>query len=173
MTMIAPRFHELSEAQCAGLIGRNHIGRLGYLSSGRVQIDPISYAVHGGWIVMRSAYGHRVEALSRNPWAAFQVDEIAGPFDWESVVAHGTIYEFAADVASGARAGFAAAVQALRALIPDALTAADPVPERDVIYGLRIDRMTGRMATTGERAGAGPPVRFDDRERPARPTDDF
>jgi len=172
MTM-APRFHELSDAECTEVLERNRVGRLAYLANGQVQIDPISYVVRDSWIVMRSAYGHRVEALSRNPWAAFEVDEIAGPFDWRSVVARGTIYEFPSHGTAAARDGFAEAVRALRALGPDALTEADPVPERDIVYGLRIDRMAGRMASTDEHAGARPPLRFDDRERPARPTDDF
>jgi nitroimidazol reductase NimA-like FMN-containing flavoprotein (pyridoxamine 5'-phosphate oxidase superfamily) len=33
-----------------------------------------------------------LRALDGHPWAAFEIDEIRSPFDWESVVVKGTVY---------------------------------------------------------------------------------
>jgi uncharacterized protein len=95
---------------------------------------------------MRSAYGAKIEALEHNPYVAFEVDEVRGPFDWSSVVTHGTIYHLPSNGSFADRNAFSTAVAALRTVMPDALTPADPVPERTIVYGIRIDRVSGRMA---------------------------
>src|SRR5215216_3329954 len=81
----------LTTADCHELLERNHIGRLAFTHAGGIDIEPLGYAFNGTWLFMRSAYGSKLEALAHNPFVAFQVDEVKGPFDWRSVVVHGTI----------------------------------------------------------------------------------
>jgi uncharacterized protein len=139
-------FYELSDAECRALMARHHFGRLAFHAGSRVDIQPVGYVLQGDWLFMRSAYGAKLAALEHNPYVAFEVDEVRGPFDWSSVVAHGTIYELPPDGSHADRTAFANAVTALRGVMPEALTANDPVPERTIVYGCRIDHTAGRMA---------------------------
>jgi hypothetical protein len=68
---------------------------------------------------------------------------------------------------------FERALDALRSIMPDALTKDDPTPARTVVYGLHVDRMTGRMAgnDTPRRGRAAQPVRGAPKQR--RPRDAF
>jgi uncharacterized protein len=151
----SPEFFELTPEDCAGVLERNHIGRIAFLRAARVDIEPVSYVARGNWIFVRSAYGAKLEAFAHNPYAAFEVDEVDGPFDWRSVVAHGTIYMLPADGAPIEQHEFQRALRAIRTIMPDAFTKADPVPERIFVYGLHVDRLSGRMAQSSSRRRSG------------------
>ncbi len=162
-----PSFYELSEAECRALLARHGVGRLAFLAAGpRVDIQPLGYVLRGDWLFMRSAYGAKLEALERNPYVAFEVDEVRGPFDWESVVVHGTIYLLSPTGSDVDRSTFADAVEALRSVMPEALTPNDPVPSRSNVYGLRIDEVRGRSA--GGEANRTP-VAASPKKAPRRP----
>lgn len=141
-----PVFLVLTPADCAKVLARNHVGRLAFRSGQTVDIEPIGYVFGKDWLFMRSAYGAKLEAIEHDPFVAFEVDEIEGPFNWRSVVVHGTIYLLPADGAPIEQKQFRRALKKLRAVMPDALTSADPVPERQIVYGLHVDRLEGRMA---------------------------
>jgi len=142
----APVFSVLTPADCAKFLARNHVGRLAFRNAETVDIEPLGYVADGGWLFMRSSYGAKLEAIAHSPYVAFEVDEIKGPFDWQSVVVHGTIYLLPADGAPIEQRQFRRAVMALQSAMPGAFTQADPVPERQIVYGLHIDRLDGRMA---------------------------
>jgi hypothetical protein len=42
------------------------------------------------------------------------------------------------------------ALRTIRAVMPDALTEQDPVPERTILVRIHIDEMEGRAATSGQ-----------------------
>ena len=142
----AAEFLILTPSDCTKVLGRNHVGRLAFRIGESVDIQPVGYVANSSWLFMRSAHGTKLEALAHNPFVAFEVDEIDGPFDWRSVVAHGTIYLLPRDGAPIEQREFQRALKALRRVVPDALTPSDPVPDRDTVYGLHIDRLTGRRA---------------------------
>lgn len=142
----SPQFLILSEADCRDVLQRNHVGRLAFINGTSVDIEPLGYVFRDNWLFLRSAYGAKLEALAHNPFVAFEVDEAKGPFDWRSVVAHGTIYLLPSDGAPLERREFDRAVQALRTVLPRTLTKDDPTPAREIVYGLHIDRLEGRMA---------------------------
>jgi nitroimidazol reductase NimA-like FMN-containing flavoprotein (pyridoxamine 5'-phosphate oxidase superfamily) len=145
-----PAFYPLSLRECQVLLARNHVGRLAFRSGPNIDIQPIGYVARRDWLFMRSAYGAKLEALAHDPFVAFEVDEVHGPFDWRSVVAHGTIYLLSPE---GAPAGsdYTRALRALRRVFPSTLTIGDPVPEREIVYGLHIQRLDGRMAESTQR----------------------
>lgn len=145
MTM-RPEFLVLSAEDCRRILERNHVGRLAFVNGNRVDIEPIGYVVSRDWIFFRSSYGAKLEALIRNPFVAFEVDQIAGPTRWASVVAHGTIYMLPADGGPVEQREFTRAVAALREVNPATFTPADPTPDRETVYGLHIDSLVGRMA---------------------------
>jgi len=149
MTM-RPEFLVLSPEDCRKVLARNHVGRLAFVNGPRVDIEPIGYVPSRNWIFFRSAYGTKLEALSHNPFAAFEVDQVANAASWVSVVAHGTVYMLPPDGGPIEKQTFARAVDALRKVSPAVFTPDDPTPNRETVYGLHIDTLTGRMAQPAE-----------------------
>lgn len=150
-----PVFRELDASEAHELLERHHVGRIAYSFHDRVDIEPISYVFADGAIYLRTEPGSKLETLAHAPWVAFEVDEVSGPFDWRSVVVHGTIYLVSETGSPSAREAYRAAVNQLRKLTPAALTDADPVPARRIVLKLHIDRVSGREA----RSGASPRAR--------------
>jgi nitroimidazol reductase NimA-like FMN-containing flavoprotein (pyridoxamine 5'-phosphate oxidase superfamily) len=140
----SPTFSELSRSDAAALLQRNHVGRIAFSFRDRVDIEPISYVSADTWLYARTSPGTKLETVQHHPWVAFEVDEVKGRFDWQSVVVRGTIYFLAPD--RGDRARYDAAVTALRSIDPDALTDNDETPGRRVVFGIHIDEITGRVA---------------------------
>src|SRR5262245_42116343 len=89
---VKPVFRNLTTAECRKLLRRNHVGRLAFTFNARVNLQPISYVYDRNWLYARTSSGTKQQLLRRNPWVAFAVDEIKGPFEWQSVVVHGTVY---------------------------------------------------------------------------------
>lgn len=143
-----PAFSKLTSADCTELLARNQFGRLAFRTAESVDIQPVSYVAAESWLYMRSAPGAKLEAIAHNPYVAFEVDEIEGPYDWRSVVVHGTIYLMHADGTPSEQRHFTEALEALRTRLPNTLRATDSVPERETVYGLHIDRLDGRMAAS-------------------------
>lgn len=170
-----PQFFILTPEDCREILERNHVGRLAFRHGETVDIEPIGYAARGNWLFLRSAYGSKLEALAHHPYVAFEVDEIKGPFDWRSVVAHGTIYMLPYAGSTVDRRQFERAVAALRDVMPAALTPRDPVPERQIVYGLHIDRVDGRMAMNRPAQKAPARAKVTAKKAPTQrgPRDDF
>ena len=154
-----PVFSELTTAESRAVLRRNHVGRLCFLNRGVVDVQPVHYVLGEGWIFVRSALGSKLEAFAHYPYVAFEVDEIAGTFDWRSVVVHGTIYFLAQGGGRLERQELDRAVRALRSFIPETLSSDDPTPFRRTVYGIHIDTMSGRMAEPPGRASKRPSVR--------------
>jgi nitroimidazol reductase NimA-like FMN-containing flavoprotein (pyridoxamine 5'-phosphate oxidase superfamily) len=141
-----PTFRSLDTSEMHGLLARNHVGRIAYSFHDRVDIEPLSYVFADGAIYLRTAPGSKLATLAHAPWVAFEVDEASGPFDWQSVVVHGTIYVVADGPDPAAREHYKNAVTRLRQLLPQALDEDDPVPARRVVLKLHMDTLTGRQA---------------------------
>ena len=146
--LLQPTFRDMDAREVEQLLTRNHVGRLAYTFHNRVDIEPISYVHVDGVIYMRTSPGSKLATLAHAPWVAFEVDEFEGPFDWRSVVAHGTIYVLEDSGSPLNRASYRVAVQHLRTLIPDALGSHDPTPDRTVVIQLRPDVFVGREASS-------------------------
>jgi nitroimidazol reductase NimA-like FMN-containing flavoprotein (pyridoxamine 5'-phosphate oxidase superfamily) len=139
-----PVFRHLSARDSRSLLRRHRVGRIGFTFRDRVDIEPISFVASGNWLYARTGPGTKLRQLRHNPWVAFQVDEVDGPFDWRSVVVHGTAYFLEANGGEDYRR----ALRILRRLDRRILTDADPVPERRVVFRVHIHEITGRAAST-------------------------
>ncbi len=144
-----PRFSVLTPKECAEVLARNHVGRLAFRVQRALDIQPLGYVARDQWLFLRSAYGAKLDAITSDPFVAFEVDEIDGPFDWRSVVVHGTVYVLQADGGPVTQPYALQALEALRTAMPETHTASDPVPERRILYGLNIQQVSGRKAWTG------------------------
>jgi len=142
----APQFKTLSRDECESVLLRNTVGRVAFALHDRVSIIPIHYVFQDGWIYGRTASAGKLRQILRNRRIAFEVDEHKQVFDWRSVVVHGPFYLIQPDTPQRPRSVYRTAVAAIRQLVPDALTDADPVPFRDELFRIRAVEVTGRAA---------------------------
>lgn len=150
-TKPAPSFSTLDSSECERILSRNHVARLAFSFHDRVDIEPVHYVYDRGSMFGRTSPGTKLTTLAHSHWMAAEVDEVDGLFDWRSVVVHGSLYTVSPDVPGAESAAWARGVEVLRALIPETGTAADPVAFRSVIFQIRIEQLTGRAATPGDR----------------------
>ena len=142
-----PRFRELTPAEIARILERNHIGRVAFASRHAVDIQPLAYVYEQGWIYGRTSPGAKLVALAHRRWVAFEVDEIEGPFDWRSVVVQGAFYVLTPDAPPREARAWERAVELLRSLTPAAMTERDPTPFRTVMFRIAVDGATGRASS--------------------------
>jgi nitroimidazol reductase NimA-like FMN-containing flavoprotein (pyridoxamine 5'-phosphate oxidase superfamily) len=142
-----PIIRDLSRAECEQLLARNNVGRIAYAAGPRVDIEPIHYVFTDGWIYCRTSKGVKSAILAHHRWAAFEVDEVKGTFDWRSVVVRGAVYFLDSDSPPIDQHSFAHGVEQLHQLVPGAGTENDPVPFRLLVLRLHLDEVTGRAAT--------------------------
>jgi nitroimidazol reductase NimA-like FMN-containing flavoprotein (pyridoxamine 5'-phosphate oxidase superfamily) len=140
---------ELSVDEIDSLLSRNHIGRLAFSFHDRVDIRPIHYAYRDGWLYGRTSPSEKLVTLRHNQWVAFEVDEVQGPFDWQSVVVHGSFYRLTDDAPPSQREMRVEALKLLRAFAPDTLRQTDPAPFRTELFAIAIDQLTGRASSSG------------------------
>ena len=124
-------------------MARNSVGRIAFSLHDRVDIEPIHYAYDPPWIFGRTSSGAKLLALAHNQWCAFEVDEVDGMFDWQSVVVKGP---FSPKGSPFATWDYARALAALRELLPSILTDSDPAPHRDIVFGVHASEILGRCS---------------------------
>ncbi|HEX5521565.1 MAG TPA: pyridoxamine 5'-phosphate oxidase family protein [Longimicrobiaceae bacterium] len=148
MTMQQPHFRDLDREEIDALLARHHIGRLAYRDGEHVDIEPIHYVYADGWIYGRTAPGTKVEAVQRQWWVAFEIDEVEGLFDWRSVVVHGGFYILQEDAPEAEREVREHAVTLLRRLVPSTFAAGDPAPFRTIVFRIAVQEVRGIAAST-------------------------
>jgi len=139
-----PEFRELSRPEIDALLTRNNVGRIAYAFKDRVDIEPINYVYKDGWVYCRTSHGVKFETMERRRWVAFEVDEVRGLFDWQSVVVHGAAYVLKADSPEDERKAFTPGLELLKRLMPGTLDGDDPVPFRQVVFRIHLDEVSGR-----------------------------
>jgi nitroimidazol reductase NimA-like FMN-containing flavoprotein (pyridoxamine 5'-phosphate oxidase superfamily) len=143
-----PQFRELSREESAEVLTRNHVGRIAYSFHDSVDIRPIHYACDGDWIFGRTSVSDKLVTLRHNQWVAFEVDEVKGPLDWVSVIAHGSLYRTFPDGSDVEVRLHERALAQLRKRNPRVLTAKDSTPFRTEVFGIHVDSLSGRSSST-------------------------
>ena len=142
-----PQFRDMTRTECEELLARNNVGRIAFSLHDRVDIEPLHYVFADGWLYGRTSMGTKIATLQHHPWVAFEVDEHRGVFDWKSVVVKGMFYLLEPeDTPVTVDPIMARGVALLRSLLPETLTASDPVPFRRTIFRIHLDEVTGREA---------------------------
>lgn len=146
-----PQFRTLERDECTAILARNHVGRIAYTRGNRVDIEPLNYVYHDGWLYGRTSEGAKLAATA-GTWApvAFEVDEVEELFRWRSVVVHGGFYTMLDDDVAAHEHAWWQGVQRLRTLIPGTFTSRDPVGFRTVVFRMAVQEVTGREAVPGQ-----------------------
>ena len=143
-----PEFFELPSSEAAALLERNHVGRLAFTFHDRVDIEPISYVYEDRYVYARTSPGTKLTTVRHHPWVAFQVDEVEGRYDWESVTIRGTLYFLEPAGGDRDREAYDHAVELLRTVDAEVLTSGDAAPHRTQLFRIFADEVTGRGART-------------------------
>lgn len=143
-----PTIRALTREECDALLDRNRVGRIAFTFRDRVDIEPVHYVSAKGWLHGRTSPGTKLATLRHHPWVAFEVDEIEGLYDWRSVVVHGAVHLPDAEGSPTDREAYESTLGLIRQLVPFALEQGDPTPERQVLFRIHVDEVTGRAATT-------------------------
>jgi hypothetical protein len=137
-----PAFRDLGDAEIDALLERNHVGRIAYTFHDRVDVVPVHYIYRDGWLYGRTSPSEKLITLRHHHWIAFEVDEVWGLFDWQSVVVHAAFFPLSPDDPHWAQA-----VDVIRTLIPDTFRHDDPAPHRTVVFRIPARERTGHAAS--------------------------
>jgi nitroimidazol reductase NimA-like FMN-containing flavoprotein (pyridoxamine 5'-phosphate oxidase superfamily) len=138
--------------ECRVILARNRVGRIAFAQRNRIDIVPLHYVFADGVLCGRTARDTRLQRITENfsnAWpAAFEVDEVDGLFDWRSVVVHGNVHAATKGDREWRRdePKWEKTVRALRGVLPEAFTAADPTAFRDVVVRVDVTEISGREA---------------------------
>ena len=144
----APLFRDMTTPEIQVLLSRNSVGRIAFSFHDIVDIRPLHYTYANNWLFGRTSPSDKLMTLRHNQWVAFEVDEVAGLVDWESVVIRGTFYRLRSDGSVHDRRLYKTGLRAIRKVMPDAFTGRDRVSFRTEMFGIAIDSMTGRSCST-------------------------
>jgi nitroimidazol reductase NimA-like FMN-containing flavoprotein (pyridoxamine 5'-phosphate oxidase superfamily) len=81
---------ELTPEHCRRILAEERIAHLAQIHEEEPYVTPLSYVVHEGDVVFRTAPGRRVDGLRRDPRVCVEVSRETEPGGWESVVFWGT-----------------------------------------------------------------------------------
>lgn len=143
------KIRDLTTDEIRAILARNNVGRLAFSFHDRVDIRPIHYVYRDNWLYGRTSPSEKLKTLRHNQWVAFEVDQVRGPFDWESVVAHGSFYHVSKEACPQHLELRGEALELIRTIAPYAFRETDPVPFRTELFAIAIDSVTGRAARTG------------------------
>ncbi|MDZ7882949.1 MAG: pyridoxamine 5'-phosphate oxidase family protein [Mycobacterium sp.] len=95
----------MAEGECWDQLSAMTMGRLVTSSDSKPDIFPVNFVVQRRSILIRTAAGTKLAAVSRNPWVAFEADDHDVVRGW-SIVVHGraSVLDSAADIALAERA---------------------------------------------------------------------
>ena len=129
-----------------------HFGRLACAKDSQPYVTPFNFAYHDQYIYSFSTVGRKIEWLRGNPLACVEVDEIANPQQWTSVIVFGRYEELPATADGQAAREFAFKLLQQRELwwepgFAKTILHGAERPLDPVYYRLSIEEISGHSAT--------------------------
>jgi nitroimidazol reductase NimA-like FMN-containing flavoprotein (pyridoxamine 5'-phosphate oxidase superfamily) len=140
---------DLSRDESLAILAKHHVGHVAISFHDLLRVKICNYVYSEGWIYLRAELGSDLVMAKHHPWAAFEVDEVDGIFDWRSVEVWGAIEFLSSDMQSPDWFERENAVRLLRAVVPEILTADDPLPQRSQLVRIHLDNVMGRESRVG------------------------
>lgn len=142
--------HELTPDECAEVLSRHHLARLGCARHDQPYIVPIhfSFDVERHCLYSFSTVGQKIEWMRDNPKVCLEVEEISDKNHWTTVVVLGRYEEL--QQSQGGSEAMRRAERLFQERQEWWLPGTGKVPSREhhgaVVYRIRIDRLSGRRA---------------------------
>jgi uncharacterized protein len=139
---------ELTTPECVDVLKRAAIARLACAHDNQPYVVPIHVYFDGDYLYSFAMLGQKIAWMRENPRVCVQVDDIGDRFHWTTVIVFGQYEELLhmpTDEDARRRA------RELFQNVPDwwepaSSNVGTPVVRMAVIYRIRIDSMTGRLA---------------------------
>ena len=145
------RIHELTPKECAAVLRRTHLGRLGCARFDQPYVVPIhfSYDDESECVYAFSTLGQKIEWMRRNPKVCLEVEDIADKDHWSTVIVIGRYEEIqqSADEAEARRRAEQLFLQRREWWLPGAAKLETSERDHIVVYRIQIDHVTGRRAS--------------------------
>jgi nitroimidazol reductase NimA-like FMN-containing flavoprotein (pyridoxamine 5'-phosphate oxidase superfamily) len=142
--------HELDTTECAAVLQRTTLGRLGCAHDDQPYVVPIyfSYDTDLHCLYGFSSIGQKVNWMRQNPKVCLEVDEIEDKNHWKSVLVVGRYEEIHEDPheADARRRAERLFQERQKWWLPAAATVSSKPREHAVMFRITIDRLTGRRA---------------------------
>jgi nitroimidazol reductase NimA-like FMN-containing flavoprotein (pyridoxamine 5'-phosphate oxidase superfamily) len=142
--------HELDLKECAAVLSRNDVGRLGCARYDQPYIVPIhfSFDEERNCLYAFSTIGQKIAWMRENPKVCLEVEEVGDKSHWTTVLVIGRYEEIRQDPTEGeARRRSEQLFQERREWwLPGAAKVKSGEHPDVVIYRIQIDRLTGRRA---------------------------
>ena len=153
--MLCPMLiHNLSAADCRGVLSRMHLGRLACARHNQPYIVPFSFAFsrEEDCLYSFATHGQKIDWMRENPRVCVEVDDIADQQHWTTVVIFGRYHEI--DRADSSSPALQRALQEFEKRSEWWLPA---IGKREgggehtepVLYWVSLDTVTGRRADRG------------------------
>lgn len=84
---------EMSREQCLELLGRARLGRLACVQESQAYVVPFNFVYKSECLYSFSTVGQKIIWMRANPLVCVEVDEIASPREWMSLVIFGRYEE--------------------------------------------------------------------------------
>jgi nitroimidazol reductase NimA-like FMN-containing flavoprotein (pyridoxamine 5'-phosphate oxidase superfamily) len=150
MLLFIVRIRELSEAENAAVLGRSELGRLATSRNDQPYIIPIhfSFAPERKCLYAFSAVGQKIDWMRANPKVCVEVEDIADPDHWTTVLIFGGYEELndSPEDRTARRRALELFDSRPKWWFPAAAKTGSGEPQAVVLYRIRIDRMSGRQA---------------------------
>jgi len=85
--------NQMTEKECAALLARASLGRLGCSLDNQPYVVPIQFGYEPGYIYVLSTFGQKIEWMRANPKVCVELDEVVNQSEWLSVIANGRYQE--------------------------------------------------------------------------------
>ncbi len=144
------RILELSEGECANVLSRAQLGRLGCSRDNQPYVVPIHFSFDAGrnCVYAFSTIGQKVVWMRENPKVCLEIEEIVDKTQWTTVIAYGVYQEIHQSPEEQE-----ARMRAERLFqerpewwLPAAAKLSSGERHDMVVYRIQIERLTGRRA---------------------------
>ncbi len=144
------RILELSEGECANVLSRTHLGRLGCSRDNQPYVVPIHFSFDAGrnCVYAFSTIGQKVVWMRENPKVCLEIEEIVDKTQWTTVVAYGVYQEIhqSAEEQEARMRAERLFQERPEWWLPAAAKLSSGERHDMVVYRIQIERLTGRRA---------------------------
>lgn len=147
---VSMRIHELTPQECAEVLARTHMGRLGCARLDQPYVVPVHFSFDGerNCLYAFSMIGQKIDWMRENPKVCLEVEEIADKNHWTTVLVFGRyeeIHHHHAEADSRRRAE-QLFQQRREWWLPGIGKVLPREHHQIVLYRIQIGRVTGRRA---------------------------